>query len=84
MKHGHGNDGLAMPASVAHRGLDLFDHRHGGKSAATGINITKVPRPRRTPRAISPRWSQWPRRTAPTPCRPRSRVRLPSKTTSPS
>ena len=25
MKHGHGNDGLAMPASVAHRGMDLFD-----------------------------------------------------------
>ena len=25
MKHGHGNDGLAMPASVAHPGMDLFD-----------------------------------------------------------
>jgi hypothetical protein len=25
MKHGHGNDGLAMPASVVHRGMDLFD-----------------------------------------------------------
>ena len=29
MKHGHGNDGPATPAAVAHRGLDLFDHRHG-------------------------------------------------------
>jgi hypothetical protein len=25
MKHGHGNGGIAMPASVAHRGMDLFD-----------------------------------------------------------
>jgi hypothetical protein len=31
MKHGHGNDSLAMPASVAHRGLDLFDRRHDGE-----------------------------------------------------
>jgi hypothetical protein len=36
MKHGHGNDGLAMPASVAHRGLDLFDHRHGGEERGDG------------------------------------------------
>src|ERR1700704_1301217 len=28
MKHDHGNDGPAMPASVAHRGRDLFDHSH--------------------------------------------------------
>jgi hypothetical protein len=28
MKHGHGNDGLATPASIAHRGIDPFDHRH--------------------------------------------------------
>jgi hypothetical protein len=33
MKHGYGNDGLAMPASVAHRGMDLFDfdRRHEWK-----------------------------------------------------
>jgi hypothetical protein len=36
MKHGHGNDGLAMPASVAHRGMDLFDHRHGGEERSDG------------------------------------------------
>jgi hypothetical protein len=36
MKHGHGNDGLAMPASVAHRGMDLFDHRHGGEERGDG------------------------------------------------
>jgi hypothetical protein len=28
MTHDHGNDGLARPASVAHRGLDRFDHGH--------------------------------------------------------
>lgn len=28
MKHDHGNDGLAMPARLAHRAMDLFDHRH--------------------------------------------------------
>jgi len=36
MKHGHGNDGLAMPASVAHRGMDLFDHRHGWEERNDG------------------------------------------------
>jgi hypothetical protein len=36
MKHGHGNDGLAMPASVAHRGMDLFDHRRGGEERGDG------------------------------------------------
>ena len=36
MKHGHGNDGLAMPASVAHRGMDLFDHRHGWEERSDG------------------------------------------------
>lgn len=36
MKHGHGNDGLAMPASVAHRGMDLFGHRHGGEERGDG------------------------------------------------
>ena len=35
MKHGHGNDGLAT-ASVAHRGMDLFDHRHGGEERGDG------------------------------------------------
>ena len=28
MKHDHGTDGPAMPASVAHRGRDLFDDSH--------------------------------------------------------
>lgn len=28
MKHDHGNNGLAMPAAVAHRGRDLFDRSH--------------------------------------------------------
>ena len=36
MKHGHGNDGPARPASVAHRGMDLFDHRHGGEERHDG------------------------------------------------
>ena len=36
MKHGHGNDGLAMPASVAHRGMDLFDQRHGWEERGDG------------------------------------------------
>jgi hypothetical protein len=36
MKHGHGNDGLAMPASVAHRGMDLFDHHHGWEERSDG------------------------------------------------
>ncbi|HTG20159.1 MAG TPA: hypothetical protein VK681_08950 [Reyranella sp.] len=36
MKHGHGNDGPATPASVAHRGLDLFDHRHGWEDRDDG------------------------------------------------
>lgn len=36
MKHGHGNDGPARPASVAHRGMDLFDHRHGSDERHDG------------------------------------------------
>src|SRR4029077_4884703 len=36
MKHGHGNDGPATPASVAHRGADLFDHRHGWEGRHDG------------------------------------------------
>ena len=39
MKHGHGNDGPATPASVAYRGAAPFDHRHGGKGAMTAIII---------------------------------------------
>jgi hypothetical protein len=36
MKHGHGNDGPATPASPAHRGMDLFDHRHGSEERHDG------------------------------------------------
>ncbi len=36
MKHGHGNDGPAMQASVAHRGMDLFDQRHGWEERGDG------------------------------------------------
>jgi hypothetical protein len=36
MKHDHGNDGLAMPASGAHRGRDLFDHGHEGEERGDG------------------------------------------------
>jgi hypothetical protein len=36
MKHGHGNDGLAIPASVAHRAMDLFDHRYGWDERGDG------------------------------------------------
>jgi hypothetical protein len=36
MKHDHGNDGLAMPAAVAHRGRDLFDRSHEGKERGSG------------------------------------------------
>jgi hypothetical protein len=36
MKHDHGNDGLAKPASVAHRGRDLFDHAHEGEERGGG------------------------------------------------
>jgi hypothetical protein len=46
MKHGHGNDGPATPASVAHRGLDLSITVMGGKTAMAGIIMT-VARTRR-------------------------------------
>ena len=36
MKHGHGNDGPATPASVAHRGAAPFDHRHGWEGRHDG------------------------------------------------
>jgi hypothetical protein len=36
MKHGHGNDSPATPASVAHRGVDVFDHRHGWEGRHDG------------------------------------------------
>lgn len=36
MKHGHGNDGPTTPASVVHRGADLFDHRHGWEERHDG------------------------------------------------
>jgi hypothetical protein len=36
MKHDHGNDGLAMPAAVAHWGRDLFDHGHEGQERGGG------------------------------------------------
>src|SRR5260370_26923936 len=36
MKHDHGNDGPVMPASVAHRGRDLFDHSHEGEERGGG------------------------------------------------
>jgi hypothetical protein len=36
MKHDHGNDGPAMPASVAHRGRDLFDRSHEGEERGGG------------------------------------------------
>jgi hypothetical protein len=36
MKHDHGYDGPAMPASVAHRGRDLFDHGHEGEERGGG------------------------------------------------
>ena len=36
MKHDHGNDGLAMPAAVAHRAPDLFDRSHEGEERGGG------------------------------------------------
>ena len=36
MKHDHGNDGLTMPASAAHRGRDLFDRGHEGEERGGG------------------------------------------------
>ncbi|MGZ5908533.1 MAG: hypothetical protein ACXWLB_01590 [Reyranella sp.] len=36
MKHDHGNDGPAMPASVAHRGRDPFDRGHEGDERGGG------------------------------------------------
>jgi|SRR5882757_543161 hypothetical protein len=36
MKHDHGNDSLAMPAAVAHRGRDLFDRSHEGEERGSG------------------------------------------------
>jgi hypothetical protein len=36
MKHDLGNGRLAMPASVAHRAMDLFDHRHGWNESGDG------------------------------------------------
>jgi len=36
MKHDHGNDGLTMPAAVAHRGRDLFDRSHEGEERGDG------------------------------------------------
>jgi hypothetical protein len=62
MKHRHDNDGLAMPASVAHRGMDLFAHRHGREAHCDGHQHHQSPATASDPRAISPRWSQWPRR----------------------
>ena len=58
MKHDHGTDGPAMPASVAHRGRDLFDDSHqreerGGDISITmtmTMAITKARRTRRIPR----------------------------------
>jgi hypothetical protein len=43
MKHGHGNDGPAMPAAVAHRGMDLFDQRHGGEERGDGHHHHQSP-----------------------------------------
>jgi hypothetical protein len=36
MKHDHGNDGPAMPASVAHQGRGLFDRSHEGEERGGG------------------------------------------------
>jgi hypothetical protein len=43
MQHDHGNDGPAMPASVAHRGMDLFDHRHGWEERDDGHHHHQSP-----------------------------------------
>jgi hypothetical protein len=43
MQHGHGNDGLAMPASVAHRGMDLFDQRPGWEERDGGHHHHQSP-----------------------------------------
>ena len=43
MKHGHGNDGPATPASVAHRGVDPFDHRHGWEQRHDGHHHHQSP-----------------------------------------